>query len=158
MSKEREYQVGDIVECTKLWYADRDSFTVGKHYRVARVDSTGDVNVIADTGREYFLMSDQIKLVTAVEDRPKLLTKTEALHAMIDGEKVRDLDWEVGKYAYYKGWGFYSLNAGGYEYPFAVGEFEYEIYKESEPEKITIAGKDYEVTAEALSEIMEKLK
>jgi len=158
MSKERKYQVGDIVECTNLFYGDEGCFTVGKHYRVAWVGLRGDVSIIADTGWEYLLSPDQIKLVTSVEDESKTLTRTEALHAMIDGEKVRDLDWEVGKYAYYKGWGFYSLNAGGYEHPFAVGNFEYEIYKEPELEKITIAGKDYEVTAEVLSEIMEKLK
>jgi len=82
VSKEREYQVGDIVECTKLFYGDGGYFTVGKHYRV-----------------------DQVKLVTAVKVKPKTLTKPEL-----------------------------------------------------ELEKITIAGKDYEVTSEKLSEIMEKLK
>jgi len=103
MSKEREYQVGDIVECTNLFYGDEDCFTVGKHYRVAWVGLRGDVSIIADTGWEYLLSPDQIKLVTAVEGESKTLIKPEL-------------------------------------------------------EKITIAGKDYKVTAEVLSEIMGKLK
>ena len=159
MSKKREYQVDDIVECTKLLPSEEDYFTVGKHYKIDSVSSMGDLHVTSDTGLSYcLLVTSQIKLVTAVEDRPKTLTKTEALHAMIDGEKVRGLDWCVNMWGYFSDFGFYTCDVLGEVRVFRPMEDYYEIYKEPELEKITIAGKDYEVTAEVLSEIMEKLK